>query len=88
MRLKRIDLKKDLKFSSMALVTDEDIHDRKRGTGVALVLYHPQGHLVFMLRDGYDPMEVLLAGEKTPNETLRASRFKLYKCQLITEERG
>jgi len=87
MHLRRLDLKKELKFSSMALVIDEDIHNPEEGTGVALVLYHPQGNLVFLLKDGYDPMDVMEAGEKYLFETQRASRYKLYKCQLITEER-
>jgi len=87
MHLRRIDLKKELKFSSIALVIDEDIHNREEGAGVALVLYNPQGNLVFLLKDGYDPIDVMAAGEKYLFETLRASRYKLYKCQLITEKR-
>jgi len=88
MRLVRVDVEEGLEFSSIALVVDLDLHDKKEGNAVALVLYNPGGNLVFMLKDGYDPLEVMCAGEKYLFETLRTNRFRLYKCQLISKERG
>jgi len=83
-KLKRVDLK-EAGFTSVALVIDEDVKD-KLGQVVALVLYHPGGNIIYMHRGGYDPMEIMIAGEKYFCETIHANRYKIFKVKPVKEE--
>jgi len=80
--LKRIDLSKD-PFSSCALVIDESIKDSKAGKMVAWVSYSSGGNVIVWFKEGYDVDEVLVAGEKFLGETLRASRYKEFRAEVL-----
>lgn len=85
MKLKRIDLKKE-PFTSTALVIDEEIQDSKIGQMVALVSYSPGGNVIVFFKEGYDPLEICVAGEKYFGESMRAKRIKIFDAVVRKDE--
>jgi hypothetical protein len=79
MKLERVDLEKE-PFSSCALVVDKDLSS-KEGQMVAIVIYSPGGNVVVFFKEGYDELEVLVAGEKFLGEAWRAERYKVFDAK-------
>jgi hypothetical protein len=68
-------------FTSASLVIDESLPDSE-GKGIAFVFYSPGGNII-MLRDGYDPTQVMVAGEKYIGQTVQTTRYQFWKAQKV-----
>jgi hypothetical protein len=71
-------------FSSASLVVDDSL-PKEDGHGVAMIFYSAGGNIVIMVKDGYDPKELMAAGERFLGETLRANRYQVWRAQLVKE---
>jgi len=82
--LRRVDVDQ-LKFSTISLIIDESLNKTKRGKEegilVALVLYNRHGNLIYKHKEDYDDMDIMIAGESFPGESLMAERWKTYICK-------
>lgn len=82
MVLERVGLEEQ-PFSSAALVIDRDLKDKATGQNVALVVYSPGGNILVLFKDGYDTLQVMAAGEMFVGEMLAASRFKVFRAEVV-----
>jgi hypothetical protein len=69
-------------FSSASLVVDDSLPERD-GHGVAMIFYSVGGNIIVMFKDGYDPVELMVAGEKFLGEAIQASRYQVWRAQLV-----
>ncbi len=64
---------------SAALVYDDDLPEPQI---VAIVLYSSGGNVIIWFQDGYDPLEIIVQGEKFMGQSLQAGRFKEYRATV------
>lgn len=67
---------------NLSFVSDEHIKDKANGVLVAVVLYGEGGNIIYWHKSGYDPMEVMVAGEKFMGDAIKGGRYKEYVARV------
>jgi len=82
MKLKRIDLHDGKLFSSAAMIMDEESKSPKF---VAVVLFSDGGNIIYLHKKEYvDRLDqIQIVAEETFGETMRASRIKVFMCEVL-----
>ena len=85
MKLKRISLFYNELFSSAAMIIDEESEFPKT---VAVVIFSSGGNIIYLHKKEYVQHldEIQVAAEKFIGETLRASRIKVFMCDVLPVE--
>ena len=79
--------KEQTPIENIAYVIDDQLsHDAPGGKLVAFIVYSRGGSIMYLHKEGYNELEVMVAGEAYLGQTLNCGRYKVYKCEIVPEE--
>ncbi len=76
----------EMGINHIELIYDDKIpKDKPGGNIVSFAVYCDSGIVIYIHKEGYDILDLLVLGEAYYGEIFDGERFKVYKCEVVPE---